>query len=159
RGRKRVSAVEIESVSPGRPAVLPCDCVAMSGGWTPAVHLFSQSRGKLSFDPDIDAFIPGRSVQQECSAGAAKGHYQLADCLAAGPGAGAEAIAAAPPPPPAASATFTGAARPSQRGGQPRFAGRAFVDFQNDVTVKDIHLAVREGFESIEHVKRYTTAG
>src|SRR5262249_13803365 len=73
RGRKRVSAVEIESLSQGRSIVLPCDCVAMSGGWTPTVHLFSQSRGKLSFDPAIDAFVPGLSVQQERSAGAARG--------------------------------------------------------------------------------------
>ena len=95
RGRKRVSALEIESLDGGRSTVLPCDCVAMSGGWTPAVHLHSQSRGKPRFDFDIDAFIPGISVQQECSVGAAKGSYELAVCLAEGLKAGAEAAGTA----------------------------------------------------------------
>ena len=160
RGRTRVSALEIECLDQGRAVVLPCDCVAMSGGWTPAVHLFSQSRGKLGFDPNINAFVPKRSVQHECSAGAAQGRYGLADCLSDGFKAGAEPIGVASLPPPAASSTFTGVSIPSPPPNRHRrFEDRAFVDFQNDVTVKDILLAVREGFESIEHVKRYTTTG
>src|SRR5262249_39676871 len=97
RGRKRVSSLEITSRNQERSVVLPCDCVAMSDGWTPAVHLFSQSRGKLSFDPKLDAFVPGQSVQQELSAGAAKGRYGLEDCLSDGFRAGAMAIGATPP--------------------------------------------------------------
>jgi sarcosine oxidase subunit alpha len=162
-GHKRVSAVEIEPRSGGDSIVLPCDCVAMSGGWTPAVHLFSQSRGKLRFDTDIDAFVPGSSVQPECSAGAAKGSYDLASCLAEGLKAGAEAVDTAPPPAPTASEAFVGTLSLSRdTDAAPRnvrLKGRAFVDFQNDVTVKDIELAVREGFESVEHMKRYTTTG
>jgi sarcosine oxidase subunit alpha len=161
RGRKRVSAVEIESLDNKSSAVIPCDCLAMSAGWTPAVHLFSQSRGQLRFESAIDAFVPERSVQQERSAGAANGTYQLADCLAEGFEAGSEAAGAAPPP--AASRSFGGiplsSPRPDAAPGRRRSAGRAFVDFQNDVTTEDILLAVREGFESVEHVKRYTTVG
>jgi sarcosine oxidase subunit alpha len=163
RGHKRVSALEIEALDGGGTTVLACDCVAMSGGWTPAVHLFSQSRGKLRFDSDVDAFVPGSSVQPECSVGAAKGSYDLAACLVEGLKAGAEAVGAAPLPFPTASAVFTGTLMPLRdrdvvvRNG--RLKGRAFVDFQNDVTVKDIELAVREGFQSVEHVKRYTTTG
>ena len=163
RGYKRVTAVEVESLDQSRTTTLPCDCVAMSGGWVPAVHLFSQSRGKLKFDPEIEAFIPERSVQQEYSVGSARGSYDLATCLAQGLKAGAEAVGAALPPPPVASSTFSNTAprppRPGTNSRRMRSPGQMFVDFQNDVTVKDIQLAVREGFESIEHVKRYTTTG
>jgi sarcosine oxidase subunit alpha len=163
RGHARVSAVEIEPIEQGRPVVLRCDCVAMSAGWTPAVHLFSQSRGRLRFEPDIDAFVPAHSAQQECSAGAANGSYALGDCLLQGCKAGAEAVGIRPTSYPNASGTFTDASRSPARVAANlelgRSSDRAFVDFQNDVTVKDIQLAVREGFESVEHVKRYTTTG
>ena len=141
--------------------ILACDCVGLSGGWTPAVHLFSQSRGKLAYDPAINAYIPGSSTQAETSVGSAKGSYDLAACLAEGWQAGRSAtgqdgrksFAVSP-------VTMTGFA-PIRALPAPGKATspRAFVDFQNDVTVKDIKLAVREGFESVEHVKRYTTTG
>ncbi len=141
---------------------LDCDLLLMSGGWTPSVHLFSQSRGRLRFDEALAAYVPGSSVQHERSAGACKGTYDLAHCLAEGYAAGESAARAG-----ASGRAFwvTGAAQPN--GGfigalphnrSPAFA-KAFVDFQNDVTAKDIKLATREGFRSIEHVKRYTTTG
>ena len=164
RGRKHVSGLIVATVGAsgavGARRILPCDCVGLSGGWTPAVHLFSQSRGKLGFDAAIDAFIPGTSAQAERSAGAARGTYQLLACLAEGWSAGAAAAGLA------RQRKFTASA--SRTGFQPirmlptdaaKERGRAFVDLQNDVTAKDIRLAVREGFESIEHVKRYTTTG
>jgi sarcosine oxidase, subunit alpha len=162
RGRRRVNGLLIAPIDAagrlGARRMLPCDCVGLSGGWTPAVHLFSQSRGKLAFDPDLDAFVPHASVQAERSAGAARGTYQLSACLAQGWRAGAAAAGLKNERPFAASATRTGFAPvrilPAANAG-----GRAFVDLQNDVTAKDIGLAVREGFTSIEHVKRYTTAG
>jgi sarcosine oxidase subunit alpha len=142
----------------GARRVLPCDCVGLSGGWTPAVHLFSQSRGKLAFDADIDAFIPAASVQAERSAGAARGTYQLTACLTEGWRAGAAAAGLARERRFTVSATRTGF-QPVRMLPTTKGQGRAFVDLQNDVTAKDIRLAVREGFESIEHVKRYTTTG
>ena len=164
RGRGRVSGLIVAPVDDsgkvGARRILPCDCVGLSGGWTPAVHLFSQSRGRLGFDAAIDAFVPGTSVQAERSAGAARGTYQLTACLGEGWNAGAAAAGLARGRRFTASASRTGF-RPFRRlptdGANGR--GRAFVDLQNDVTVKDIELAVREGFESIEHVKRYTTTG
>ena len=117
KGRKRISAVETSE------RTLACDALAMHGGWTPAVHLYSQARGKLRFVDAIDSFVPGSDLPGFRSTGAARG----------------ERLAA-----------FTPTRQLSAEG---------FVDYQNDVRVKDIGLALREGFESIEHVKRYTTTG
>ncbi|MBO0664226.1 sarcosine oxidase subunit alpha family protein [Jiella sp. MQZ9-1] len=164
-GGNRVGALVVAPIgtdgSIGPKLTLDCDCVAMSGGWTPSVHLFSQSRGKLAFDTEIDAFVPDKSVQAERSAGACRGLYDLGAVLADGFAAGSDAIGgAASPQPVEASAAFTGfqPVRVLPSDADPSRI-KAFVDFQNDVTVKDIKLAVREGFESIEHVKRYTTTG
>ena len=119
RGRKRISAVRVSGKT------IECDCLAMHGGWTPAVHLYSQARGKLRFDEALDSFVPGSEVAGFRSTGAACGeHIPVFAPIRAGAD-----------------------------------TGRAFVDFQNDVMAKDIVLALREGFESIEHVKRYTTTG
>ncbi|KQT87482.1 sarcosine oxidase subunit alpha family protein [Aurantimonas sp. Leaf443] len=157
-GTKRVSGLVVAPIGTGgrigAHATLPCDCVGMSGGWTPSVHLFSQSRGKLAFDAALDAFVPGQSVQAEVSAGACRGIYDLAAVVADGAKAGGgEAFVEATP-------TRTGfqPVRVLPTDADPAKV-KAFVDFQNDVTAKDIRLAVREGFESIEHVKRYTTTG
>ena len=143
-GRLRVNRV---TLSNGR--TVPCDTLLMSGGWTPSVQLFSLSRGRLRFDERLGAFLPGDADERVRSAGACNGTFGLADCLGEGYAAGARkgfsvpAAHAAPPP----------AARPPAKG------GKAFVDFQNDVTINDLNIAAREGFRSIEHVKRYTTTG
>jgi sarcosine oxidase, subunit alpha len=161
-GRKGVTGLIVAPVGEagdvGGRRTLACDCVGMSGGWTPAVHLFSQSRGKLTFDESIDAFVPGISVQAEQSVGAAGGTYDLGQCLEEGWKAGGEkklfrSITVG-------SATFTGF-RPVRelQTDRNRRNVRAFLDFQNDVTTRDVRLAVREGFESVEHLKRYTTTG
>jgi sarcosine oxidase, subunit alpha len=158
KGRSRVSGLIVAKLgadgSVGAPRVLACDCAGMSGGWTPAVHLYSQSRGKLTFDAALDAFVPGAPAQAEKSAGSCRGIYDLSACIADGTkAAGGTAKVTA-------SDSLTGfqPARmmPAPAGQKPV---KAFVDFQNDVTAKDIKLAVREGFTSIEHVKRYTTTG
>ena len=164
-GRKRVNGVIVAPIEPdggvGPRRTLRCDCVGLSGGWTPSVHLFSQSRRKLKFEEPLDAFVPGISVQSERSAGAAKGTYDLGRCLDEGWLTGCEATGRTGSHSfsvnSSTSANFVPVrmlpcdAQASKR--------RAFVDFQNDVTTKDIKLSVREGFESVEHVKRYTTSG
>ncbi|MCQ0986663.1 sarcosine oxidase subunit alpha family protein [Jiella marina] len=157
-GTKRVTGLVVAPLGNGGQigdkTTLACDCVGMSGGWTPSVHLFSQSRGKLAFDAELDAFLPGQSAQAERSAGACHGVYDLAAVIADGAKAGGGSV--------------TVEATPSYTGFQPvrvlptdadPSRVKAFIDFQNDVTAKDIKLAVREGFQSIEHVKRYTTTG
>jgi sarcosine oxidase subunit alpha len=98
-GRLRIKAADLGkigddgAVSGGER--VRCDLLLMSGGWTPSVHLFSQSRGKLRFDPALDAFVPGESAQRERSAGACRGTYELNDCLAEGYAAGEAAAKAA----------------------------------------------------------------
>lgn len=164
KGRKRVSGLVVAPIGAngqvGARRTIHCDCVGMSGGWTPAVHLFSQSRGKLAYDAEIDAFLPGTAAQANRSVGAARGVYDLAGCLNDGGAGGAAAAGGSFGRTFEASQTLTGFqpvrvmptdADPSKQ--------RAFVDYQNDVTAKDVKLAVREGFESVEHVKRYTTTG
>ena len=147
------------SASPGH--AIPCDLIAMSGGWTPSVHLYSQSRGKVAFDEALQAFIPGVSAQAERSAGACRGVFGLSEALADGAAAGAAAAGVSAPAPlsvegaPAAQGGFLGLV-PAH--GDPA-KSKAFVDFQNDVTARDVVLATREGMRSIEHIKRYTTTG
>ena len=170
---RRVRRVEVAALdgdgrglaSPLRP--MDCDLVCMSGGWSPAVHLYSQSGGRVVYDAGRTCFVPGESVQAERSAGAAQGTFDLDFVLAEGREAGKSA---------AADAGFRrrAAARGPKvevrRAAPPRAlwqaplaagmrAGKSFVDFQNDVTAADIRLAAREGYRAVEHTKRYTTTG
>ncbi len=163
-GRLRVKAVRIEH--PGGDRILACDALLMSGGWTPSVHLFSQSRGKLVFDEALQLFKPGASAQRERSAGACNAAFDLADALDEGDAAGRAAAAAAGFAAPAARSYAVGDSLPafgaSSAVPSPAIVDRrskAFVDFQNDVCAKDVDLAVQEGMRSIEHIKRYTTTG
>ena len=164
RGRLRVRAVQLGridvhgTVLPG-PA-LSCDLVLMSGGYTPCVHLFSQSRGKLLWNEGLQGFIPGAAAERERSAGACRGVYALAAAIEDGAAAGeaaAQTVRAAPPKPHSAGAA-DGVLGALPKGRQPP-GQKSFVDWQNDVTIADLALATREGFRSIEHVKRYTTTG
>jgi sarcosine oxidase subunit alpha len=126
----------------------------MCGGWTPSVHLFSQSRGKLRYDERLGAFVPGQSAAREQSVGACNGSFALSACLEEGYAAGDQA---ASPRRFAVTGSRNNQNPPVRHPAVRR--GKAFVDFQNDVTVKDLRIATREGFRSIEHVKRYTTTG
>jgi heterotetrameric sarcosine oxidase alpha subunit len=165
-GSKRVAAVDIESLSGGQQTRIDCDLVCVSGGWNPAVHLFSQARGTLRFDESLATFVPDRSPLSIVTAGAVNGHFDLARALADGHAAGLEAAAKAgfpsartPSSAPQAESVASGRLRPLWSVPARSKSAKRFVDLQNDVTVSDIALAVREGYESIEHLKRYTTLG
>ncbi len=161
-GGTRVRWVSLSSNGVSSEPVV-CDTLLMSGGWTPSVHLFSQSRGRLRFDEALQAYVPGQSVERERSAGACRGVFGLAAALQDGAQAGAAAAKAAG----YASARANPASAVGGEAGTGGWLGlvpgaspvKAFLDFQNDVTAKDIKLAVREGMRSIEHIKRYTTTG
>jgi sarcosine oxidase subunit alpha len=127
--------------------IMACDTILMSGGWTPSVHLFSQSRRTPVFDAASGTYLPS-----EGAVGACAGVFDLATCLGDGfVVGGGEARSFAVSDMPAMTASEPSVAAPPHRA--------AFVDFQNDVTTKDLAVATQEGFVSIEHVKRYTTTG
>ena len=149
RGRRRVRAVAIA----GR--WIRCDLVMMSGGWTPSLHLFSQARGKVQWSDDAQAFLPGRCPDAVVPVGSCRGTFELGECLAEGWRAGRQPGLAEDPP----IAEPLGRAAPAPPAPPLGEDAKAFVDFQNDVTARDIALAVREGFRSVEHIKRYTTNG
>ncbi|MGV3550761.1 2Fe-2S iron-sulfur cluster-binding protein [Rhizobium sp.] len=109
---------------------LSCDALLVSGGWTPTIHLYGQAKGKLRWDEASQAFVPGLEVDGVRVVGAANGQFTLGTDYAISP------------------------AWP-----EPGQKGRVWIDFQNDVTAKDVELAARENFQSVEHLKRYTTLG
>ncbi len=147
--------------APSAAEPIACDLVAMSGGWTANVALHAQARGRIAFDETAQCFLPASRVESRRSAGACRGAFGLADALADGFAAGAEAVDAAPPQPPRVegAAMAAGGALALVVGGAAKRPGKAFVDFHNDVTARDLALAAREGMRSIEHIKRFTTAG
>ncbi len=161
-GKLRVASITV--TAQGRGIRHACDAVLMAGGFTPSVHLFSQSRGKLSWDEKLQAYLPESSPEALVSAGACRGRFALDAALADGRQAGAAVVGRDATASPAPSVTVRHAqGEGGYMGAAPTSAdlskAKAFVDWQNDVTAKDIMLATREGFLSIEHVKRYTTTG
>ena len=156
RSGARIEAVHgaggVEAATVGGERV-EADCLLVSGGLTPTVHLFCQAGGKLRFDESIAAFVPGDPVAGIAVGGAANGQFALSEALAeghrAGGGKGEVPMADAQD-----ERCGIEAAWPAPAG-----KARQWIDFQNDVTVKDIELAARENFRSVEHLKRYTTLG
>jgi sarcosine oxidase subunit alpha len=165
-GRRRVAAVDVGALdAPLSTRRYDCDLVCVSGGFDPAVHLFSQARGRLRFDEALATFVPDASPLPIVAAGAANGRFDLAACLDDGHAAGLAACARAgvkgdrAPAAPRAAATTAGALRAVWSVPASRKGAKRFVDLQEDVSVDDIALAAREGYTSVEHLKRYTTLG
>ena len=162
-GRLHVRGVDVISRAGGGARRVDCDLVCVSGGWNPAVHLHSQSRGTLRYDEALAAFVPDKATQSSAAAGAANGAFALDVALAQGHAAGLAAAQAL------GFRTTTQAPQATAEPGQPleplwsvpppHKGAKCFVDWQNDVTVSDIGLAAREGYVSVEHLKRYTTLG
>ncbi|MGZ8267293.1 MAG: glycine cleavage T C-terminal barrel domain-containing protein, partial [Burkholderiales bacterium] len=164
RGSKRVTAVDITPIAGGTVHRMQCDLVCVSGGWNPAVNLFSQARGKLRYDEPLATFVPESSPLPITPAGAANGCLDLSQALAEGHAAGVAAVTraglAAPSlSVPRAKSSASVPLLPLWSVPARRKSDKCFVDLQNDVTVSDIALAARENYQSIEHLKRYTTLG
>src|SRR4051812_9364785 len=152
----------------GAASAIACDLLLVSGGWNPAVHLFSQARGRLRYDEELGAFLPGEELDGLAVAGAAAGVFDLAGCLADGQRGARDALtrlAIAPaeqdrlptaPEPVVPTAPLVLWRVPDTSGGE---GSAQFVDLQRDATVADIVRAVGAGLRSIEHIKRYTTIG
>ncbi|MDF1610173.1 sarcosine oxidase subunit alpha [Hoeflea sp. YIM 152468] len=167
-GRLRVKSVRVNPVRGGRVGkarTIDCDALLMSGGWTPSLHLFSHTKGSLHWDAEENVYLPGQQTEECHIAGAGRGLWGIAAVLEDGVKAGTAAVRALGHSCDAVrfdvSDDRTGNGVTHKELATDRSPGRAkaFIDFQNDVTAKDIRLAVREGMRSIEHVKRYTTNG
>jgi sarcosine oxidase subunit alpha len=152
----------LRSVTLSNGLTVPADCLAVSGGWNPNVQLTCHHRGRPVWREDIAAFVPGDSLPPGMSvAGAANGALTLASALN-------EGIAAANTACTDLGISPSGSAAPKAEDEPAEVSafwyvrgsrGRAWLDLQNDVTVKDVKLAHQEGFRSVEHLKRYTTLG
>lgn len=168
-GTRRVTKVHTGALSPdgrfvvGGTGVIECAGVAVSGGFNPTVHLYSQAGGKLRYDTDLACFVPNQCNENVRVAGAASGQFGLKEVLQDGASAGRTAAENA-------GFKYSGSTKFSTAsssdynirpiritpGGK---TFRQWIDFQHDVTVADIELSVRENLTSIEHVKRYTAVG
>ncbi|WP_271910896.1 sarcosine oxidase subunit alpha family protein [Vreelandella alkaliphila] len=172
KGSNRVTAARVAKIDIGAYRVsgpvqeLACDTIASSGGYSPVIHLASHTGARPTWRDDILGFVPGL-VKGVHACGGANGTYALGDVLAEGVEAGVKAAAATghaaqPVNLPSVERLQQGPAvalfqipheKSTLRG------PKQFVDLQNDVTAAGIELATREGFESIEHIKRYTAMG
>jgi len=145
-GRRSVEGVRLSSGER-----LDADTVLVSGGYTPTVHLHGQAQGKLRWRDDIQGFVPERNLAGLSVVGAAAGQFDLDAALKEA----AEAVGGHAPDVQAPRWMLDIApAWP-----EPKAKGRIWIDLQNDVTAKDVELAARENFTSVEHLKRYTTLG
>ena len=152
----------LKSVTLSNGQTIETDCLAVSGGWNPNVHLTCHQRGRPQWNAAINAFVPGGELPVGMRvAGSASGALTLAACLAEGHKAASEAAKALGFTPsrsrPAPASDEASANSAFWHVGKNK--KRAWVDLQNDVTTKDIKLSHREGFRSVEHLKRYTTMG
>jgi sarcosine oxidase subunit alpha len=150
---------------------IAADLLAVSGGWSPLVHLHSQRQGKLRWDEDLAAFVPATVVPNQQSIGSGRGSFELADCLAEGISAGAAAAIAAGFEPensgagvaplvfsePKASAPTRQLWLVPGQTGTPDDWHHHFVDFQRDQSVADVLRSTGAGMRSVEHIKRYTS--
>ena len=130
-GRHQVRSIQVCRTDYSRERRIACDALLMAGGWTPSVHLWSHSLGKLDWSEEWGAYLPGKANENVRCVGACAGKWSFGTGIHIGQ-----------LPTPRNTAKI-----------------KAFVDFQNDVTAKDIALAIREGMKSVEHIKRYTTNG
>ena len=172
-GGKEITAVKIASYSAGRGRVVneervDCDFVAVSGGYNPVVHLWCHNGGKLKFDDSIQSFRPDRHGDPITVVGSANGSFDLKGCVEEGFAGGEAAVKALGSKPvktlkkPEVKAQRAGPIQPiwfAPATGRYNEGNKHFIDFQNDVTAADLELAQREGYESVEHTKRYTTLG
>ncbi|MFT4961304.1 MAG: glycine cleavage system aminomethyltransferase T, partial [Paracoccaceae bacterium] len=158
-GRRGLESITIRSIS-GEEKI-QTDCLAMSGGWNPTVHLTCHMNGRPTWRDDILSFVPTPgTVPGLTAAGACNGAFSTAACLREGAEAAQQALgdlgltAKDVVVPVAEDTPYVLAPLWTVPGN-----GRAWLDFQNDVTVKDVKQAATENFRSVEHMKRYTTQG
>ncbi|WP_020659376.1 2Fe-2S iron-sulfur cluster-binding protein [Amycolatopsis benzoatilytica] len=160
-GTDRIAGVQVAD------ELIPCDTLLVAGGWTPAVHLFSQLRGGLRYEPALGAYLPDGDLPTARVAGSANGTLDFAGCVREGQAAAETALSATGfAAPPTAPLPVSDARRRElapavewQIPGSESEEDTRFVDLQRDATVSDVLRATGAGLRSLEHVKRYTTIG
>jgi sarcosine oxidase, subunit alpha len=173
-GSLGVTAVKIANYRKGQGRVITekkvaCDFIAMSGGWNPVLHLWCHNGGKITFDEALQSFRPDTHADPITAIGAANGTMTVKDTLVEARAAGEAAAKSAVKKAKIAKAKASAVEEPTRAALEPLWFAPAtgkynegnkhFIDFQNDVTAADLELAQREGYESVEHTKRYTTFG
>ena len=169
-GYRKVKSADIAKISDDKTTLgkienIVCDCICVSGFWTPTIHLASQSGGKTKFNEEIDAFIPSKSKQNETTVGSANGIFNLQDSLNTSFETGynlSKKITKEDNKLSVPTVVEKKSSKHDKFWCVPLPKGKKykrFLDFQNDVAVSDIEIAIKEGYRSIEHVKRYTTLG
>ncbi len=173
-GYFRVNQVELRPIrnhhdQSSQGLKIECDLLCISGGWNPTLHLLSQAGGKLAYNEQLNCFVPRKDQPTQAShigaTGSANGCLDLATCLQEGHSAGLEVLAqtgidapSSRTPPDTAESIQTQRVKPHWQT-RPPYKGRQWVDLLHDVTTSSINVAAREGFNSVEHLKRYTTIG
>ena len=168
-GYKKLKQISIMKLSEDAQSVIgsrinvDCDCLGVAGGWTPAVHLFTQSGGKLKFRDVDQVFVPNKYPSKQISIGSCDGDFELDKIIKNSSSSLKDFLEIDKTDYENLSVVNSKEANKKNIWLLPsdKVIGKTkpFVDYQNDATAKDIKLALREGFRSIEHVKRYTTTG
>ena len=168
-GYKKINSIDLMKLSDDGSRVVGnklnevCDCLGISGGWTPLVHLFTQSGGKLKFRNTDNVFLPDKHDYNQLNVGSCNGDFELDDVIKNSNKLVKEFLNTD-------NSDFDNldviCSKETDKtniwllpSNKPFGKTKPFLDFQNDSTAKDVKLALREGFKSIEHVKRYTTTG
>lgn len=157
---RTVRALDLRHAS-GKKHRISADTLAVSGGWNPTISLACHLGARPTWSDEIHSFMFDRPPPGWSIVGAAAGRFSFADAIIGGRMAG-ERIAT--------ELGFTVASLPAPKCSDdavsssplwhiPGGRAKVFVDLQNDVTATDIAIAAREGFVSVEHLKRYTTLG
>ena len=168
-GYRKLNSIEIMNLSEdgsnviGKKIKAKCDCLAVSGGWTPMVHMHTQSGGKLNFRESDQVFLPKELGSEHISVGSCNGDFELDDIIK---NTNEKVKSLLNLKETEFEKTYVSCTKELDKRNIWLLPNKitlgktkSFIDFQNDSTAKDIKLALREGFRSIEHVKRYTTTG
>ena len=163
-GRKKIDSLDIsKSEDINKVDTISCDQVLLSGGWSPAVHLLSHRGVKPKWDPENACFIPNDTKENITMIGSSRGLWNKDDCIASGVAGATDALNRLgisktnyffPKP-----GGWKNPIKPLYEIKYKKSRSKSFVDYQHDVTADDVRLAHREGFISVEHLKRYTTLG
>jgi len=163
RGGRRITGIDVYSHENGKSRTLDVDALAMSGGFSPTIHLACHRGGKPQWSQEAQAFLAPQGLKGLSVVGAAAAWHTISDCFNDGARRGAEV---------AGEMGFAASAQtcPAVENEHPESGikpfwhvknatAKAFVDYQNDVHTQDLHLALQEGYDHIELAKRYTTNG